>query len=129
MHRPGCDPESMTARDFVCDFCGQCWEEKTRPMVEGHRGSLICGSCLTLACRQVLVRNSGLVVPEHVACTLCLMNKTGDYWQSPVLAQTLPTGDVDVLPQPGACVCRWCIEKSAGMLEKDADAGWQRPRE
>lgn len=95
-------------------------------MVEGHRGSLICGRCLSRAYSQVMVRNQGVVVPEHVACTMCLMNKSGDYWQSPARVEATPVG-VDVHPEPGACICRWCIEKSAGMLAKDAESGWVKP--
>jgi hypothetical protein len=131
MHRPGAHPDNMDAADFVCDFCGQCWREDL-PMMEGHRGSLICGRCLASAYGQVMVRNAGIVVPEHVECTMCLMNKTGDYWQSP--AKAIPIfhpagerGDIDILPEPGACICRWCIERSAGMLEKDPAASWQKP--
>jgi len=118
----------MEAQDFVCDFCGQHWAQD-RPMVEGHRGSLICGRCLSMACRQVLVDNAGVVVPEHVACTMCLLNKRGDYWQSGTVVTAKPEdGAVDVEPGPGACICRWCIERSAGMLEKDPESGWKRPR-
>lgn len=131
MQRPGSDPENMRAEDFFCDFCGSHWDE-TRPMVEGHRGSLICGRCLALAYARVVVRNSGVVVPEHVACAMCLLNKSGDYWQSPVRTQLVTASDagpggVDIHPEPGACICRWCLEKSAGMMEKDAQSGWKRP--
>jgi hypothetical protein len=125
MHRPGSNPDAMDARDFVCDFCGQHWAED-RPMMEGHKGSLICGRCLAVAWRAVAVENAGVVVPEHIACALCLLNKSGDYWQSPLRVAVV--GDaVDTSPEPGACACRWCIEKSAGMLEKDPSSGWKRP--
>ena len=128
MQRPGSDPENMCADDFLCDFCGSHWSA-LHPMVEGHRGSLICGECLSRAYAQVIVRNSGVVVPEHVACTMCLLNKRGDYWQSPVraeLAAAAPRG-VEIQLEPGACICRWCIEKSAGMMEQDAASGWKKP--
>ena len=128
MQRPGADPENIAAQDFLCDFCAQCWSEE-RPMVEGHKGTLICGRCLSLAFDATVVRNAGVVVPEHVACTLCLLNKSGDYWQSPlrVVVEGGESGGVDVLPEGGACICRWCIERSAGMLEKDPTSGWKRP--
>ena len=132
MHRPGSDPEAMDASDFLCDFCGSEYGPD-HPMVEGHRGSLICGKCLASACKQVLVLNAGVVVPEHIACSLCLLNKRGDYWQSPVRASVVAPlageakGGVDIEPEPGAVICRWCIERSAGMLEKDPESGWKRP--
>jgi hypothetical protein len=74
-----------------------------------------------------------VVVPEHIACSLCLLNKRGDYWQSPVRASVVAPlageakGGVDIEPEPGAVICRWCIERSAGMLEKDPESGWKRP--
>jgi hypothetical protein len=152
MQRPGSNPEQMEPADFVCDFCGACWGED-RPMVEGHRGSLICGRCLSRACEQVLVGNAGVVVPEHVACAMCLLNKSGDYWQSPLRVEATESpaepagqdmgnsmghilghimghikGEIAIHPEPGSCICRWCIERSAAMLEKDAESGWTRPR-
>lgn len=129
MHKPGSTPDDMAAEDFLCDFCGQHWAE-IRPMVEGHKGSLICGRCLSLAYDTVVVRNVGVVVPEHIACTMCLLNKSGDYWQSPLRVLIVgegPDAAVDVSTEPGGCICRWCIEKSAGMLEKDPASGWRRP--
>ncbi|MFO0830415.1 MAG: hypothetical protein U0637_01100 [Phycisphaerales bacterium] len=126
MHRPGSNPESMAGSDFLCDFCGQTWADD-RPMVEGHKGSLVCGKCLSLAYASVVVRNAGVVVPEHIACVMCLLNKSGDYWQSP-LRVTMVGGAADIHPEPGACICRWCIEKSGAMLEKDPDSGWRRPQ-
>jgi hypothetical protein len=115
----------MHETDFVCDFCGQHWST-SRPMVEGHKGSLICGHCLSLACAQVLVHNAGIVVPEHIACTMCLMNKRGDYYRSPVLVE-VQESTIAAHDQPGSAICRWCIERSASMLEKDLDSGWKRP--
>ncbi len=127
MHRANADPENMLPEDFVCDFCG-CSYRDDRPMIEGHRGSLICGVCLSKAYTQVVLHNSGITVPEHIACALCLMNKRGDYWQSPVSAAVTPDGEVVIEATPGACACRWCVERSAKMLAADAEAGWKMPR-
>jgi hypothetical protein len=114
MHRPGVDPENMTAEDFICDFCHNHWTE-TRPMVEGHRGSLICGECLRQAYFEVFVAKTGLRVPEHLSCALCLMNKFEEpHYQS----TTIDT-------QPVAC--EWCIKRSAGLMERDPDANWKKP--
>ena len=125
MHRPGADPENRTEVDFLCDFCGSTWKPE-RPMMEGHKGSLICGVCLTNAYKQVVLANAGITVPEHIACTLCLLNKAGDYWQSATRVD-LQDGEVLVEPEPGNVVCRWCIERSATMLNKDAESGWKKP--
>ncbi len=115
----------MLATDFLCDFCG-CSYRDDRPMIEGHRGSLICGVCLGRAYSQLVVRNAGITVPEHIACTLCLMNKQGDYYQSPVRATATEHG-ADIEQAPGACACRWCVDRSAQMLAKDSEANWKLP--
>ena len=54
MQRPGINPENAEMSDFLCDFCRQEWTTAI-PMVEGHRGSLICGSCLTIAYTEVFL--------------------------------------------------------------------------
>jgi len=33
---------------IACDFCGRQWDEHY-PMIEGHRGSIICLDCLKVA--------------------------------------------------------------------------------
>jgi transcription elongation factor Elf1 len=114
MHRIGADPQDMLPTDFLCDFCGAHYSDD-RPMVEGHRGSLICSRCLAKAHTQVIEHNAGITVPEHIACALCLMNKSGDYYQSPIRATATPDGAA-IDPTPGACACRWCIERSAKLL-------------
>lgn len=81
-------------------------------MVEGHKGSLICGPCLSLAYRQVVLGSAPLM-EDHSSCTMCLMHKREPSWQSPA--------------HPDAWICSWCVEKSAKMLEKDPDTAWVRP--
>lgn len=112
MHRPGADPEHMTAEDFLCDFCGLCWAPE-RPMVEGHRGSLICGVCLAEAHRVVVLRGEGVRLSEGETCTLCLSPKDEPHWRGP--ASTRPAA------------CKVCIKRSGAILEKDAESGWTRP--
>ncbi|MEL7473600.1 MAG: hypothetical protein AAGK04_09810 [Planctomycetota bacterium] len=105
---------SATGNDFFkCDFCSSGWTED-RPMVEGHKGSLICASCLSLAYRQVVVVESGEAFGDHDACTLCLMHKEAEpMWRSPVGAE--------------AIVCRECLIRAAVTLGKDREYGWSAP--
>lgn len=81
-------------------------------MVEGHKGSLICGPCLSLAYRAVVLGGAPLM-EDHSSCAMCLMHKREPSWQSPA--------------NPEAWICTWCVEKSAGMLEKDPETAWVKP--
>lgn len=110
MRRDGTDEENAAMSDFLCDYCGSVWTEEL-PMVEGHKGSLICGVCLREAYRRVVLlnENSG---EEGYSCALCLLTKSEPAWRS---------------PSTGATACTWCIKKSAGMLAKDPDLGWKKP--
>lgn len=107
---------------FKCDFCRRGWSDD-RPMVEGHKGSLICAACLTVACAEVLIGKQGEMGvrgPVHPAsgegpwCTLCLERRAQLYWASPM--------------HPEVKACTRCIRQSASVLEKDPDFNWKRPR-
>jgi hypothetical protein len=111
MHRPGSNPDHMTAEDFLCDFCLHHWTPD-RPMVEGHRGSLLCGECLTMA--YVLAKSPHApTATEDAACILCLQHKPGPHGLGP--------------RADGPIVCAECIEQAARKLEKDKDCDWRRP--
>ncbi len=100
---------------FVCDFCRQPWDEN-RPMVEGHRGSLICGNCLSIAYTEVMYHKLDAPVDREEKCVLCLENGREDpHWRSPVHEESL--------------ACRRCLKQAAGVLHKDADLPWQKPRD
>lgn len=109
MRKAGTDDNNAQMSDFQCDFCGSEWAGEL-PMVEGHKGSLICGACLREAYRRVVLKGES-VAGEGYSCTLCLLTKSEPAWESAT----------------GAVACRWCIEKSAKMLEKDPDYGWSAP--
>ncbi len=111
MHRQGINPENATPGDFLCDFCGQCWADD-RPMVEGHRGSLICAKCLTLAFDELWNRLAGEPIPEGSTCVLCLERRDDPAWASPMNA---------------SLVCKRCAKQSVVMLERDPDSNWKRP--
>lgn len=112
MHRPGMDEHNATAADFLCDFCEASWADD-RPMVEGHRGSLICGKCLTLAFDALWNRGQGVPRPEAETCVMCLSPNDDPVWVSPVRDE--------------ARICKRCAKQSAVMLERDQDCGWKRP--
>jgi hypothetical protein len=109
MQRPGADPEDMRPEDFLCDFCGRCWSPD-RPMVEGHRGSLVCGPCLTVAWVEVVNHGQRSAMPG-TECRLCRETRDGPAWASPL----------------EAVACLRCIKQSAGVLAKDAESGWKKP--
>lgn len=98
---------------FKCDFCRSSWSED-RPMVEGHRGSLICAPCLSVAYREVVLHAGGEPPTPGVGCALCLQTNDTRYWASPL--------DRSVV------ACAECVERSARTMEKDPETGWSRPR-
>ncbi|MFG0326197.1 MAG: hypothetical protein ACF8SC_02885 [Phycisphaerales bacterium JB037] len=94
---------------FKCDYCLSGWSED-RPMVEGHRGSLICIRCLAMATREVLEGEGGVGASSGVACRLCLQTNDVRHWQSPM--------------EPEAYACIECIARCGQMLAKDPDIEW-----
>lgn len=120
MHRPGCDPDHLEMSDVLCDFCGLEWADD-RPMVEGHRGACICGSCLTRAYEWSATPQAVETAPVSPQptdapapmCALCREDRAEPMW----------TG----AGSPPALACRRCVRQSAAVLQKDADSGWKRP--
>jgi hypothetical protein len=120
MYRPGVDENDVQMSDVLCDFCRRQWTE-AMPFIEGHRGAMICGNCLSLAYDQVV--NAGeTTASSDYCCTMCrendadraALNRAGEPgWRSPM--------------HEDAAVCRRCIKLAAGALEKDPDFDWQRP--
>jgi hypothetical protein len=111
MHRPGTDPDNVQLSDIICDFCHTPWREDL-PVVEGHRGAIICGDCLTAAYRGLIFGESPPVDPGY-SCRLCLEQRSDAGWQSP--------------RYPDAAVCARCVRQSAGVLHKDRDYEWEKP--
>ena len=113
MQRAGADPEAMSADDFLCDFCARPWAED-RPMVEGHRGAIICGRCLTVAYAEVVLHGVGDARGPDEPCCLCLEpGRDEPHWRSPA--------------REVALACRRCLKQAAGVLVKDQESGWTRP--
>ncbi len=119
MHRDGADPERIQPEDILCDFCTRAWGEDVA-MVEGHRGSCICGDCLTVAWRAVVEGGlddapAPLDDPDAPSwiCTMCLEARSDPAFQSPV--------------RPEAYICRRCIRLAGRALDLDEDHAWNKP--
>jgi hypothetical protein len=106
------DTDAQGNEFFKCDYCLRPWAED-RPMVEGHRGSLVCSSCLTVAYAEVVNAGVSTAPPGGATCTMCLEARKDPHWQSPT--------------RPDEFICLRCIKQSARVLEKDAESGWKRP--
>ncbi len=111
MHRPGINPLDVRMSDILCDFCHAEWVE-SRAMVEGHHGSVICGSCLSVAFASVIVADANEAIPGY-RCTLCLEERQQSAWRSPAY--------------PEAFVCERCIRLAARQLARDDESGWSAP--
>lgn len=113
MQRDGADPDNIDMADILCDFCGQPWTHD-RPMVEGHRGSCICGSCLTVAYSELVIARVSSPLEPGEACTLCLeRDDDRPSWRGLIREQAL--------------ACSRCVKQSAGALHKDPDIPWRKP--
>jgi hypothetical protein len=107
------DPNASGNASFLCDFCHQPWSDD-RAMVEGHRGSLICANCLSIAYTEIIHLKLGSAVSPDEKCVLCLEHGRDDpHWRSPMYDE--------------AIACRRCLKQSAGVLHKDADINWSKP--
>lgn len=96
---------------FICDFCRHAWAED-RPMVEGHRGSLICGTCLTVAYTELVHLHAGAERAKSL-CSMCLEHRDQPQWESPL--------------HPEVHACIRCVRQAAGVMSKDEESGWKRP--
>ncbi|MDP7029318.1 MAG: hypothetical protein QF733_03765 [Phycisphaerales bacterium] len=109
MHRDGCDPDNVRPEDVLCDFCGAAAWAAGKACVEGHRGSLICGDCLSNAYRSVVLRQDELPSAE---CVLCLEVREEPAWRG---------------RRAEAAACRRCIKQSAGVLHTSRHWDWVKP--
>lgn len=122
MRKPETDENNVQMSDVLCDFCHVEWTE-ARPMLEGHQGSCICGNCLSIAYREVILHEQN-VAGAAFRCAMCLESEKdraaierGDEpgWRSPLYED--------------ATICRRCIKLASGALHKDADSGWRKPQQ
>ena len=119
MHDERCEGNDY----FKCDYCLQSWSED-RPMIEGHKGSLVCAKCLSAAYVAIVYAGQGEmgvagplkdVDATHAGpgCTMCLERRAELYWRSPLVDE--------------AFICRRCVRQSVTALEGDPDFGYTRP--
>lgn len=91
-----------------CDFCGTDWDGQS-PVIEGHRGSIICLECLKAALK-------GLAASEDkYQCVLCLREgilPTVKRWSHP--------------NHPDTFACQSCIQQAADVFDKDPDVQWTK---
>ncbi len=113
MQREGIDPESARMEDILCDFCRKPWTVDT-PMVEGHRGSCVCGDCLTIAYLELVVHKAADPAGEDEQCVMCLEQRDEAHWRSPAFEQAL--------------ICKRCVKQASGVLHKDRDIEWSKPQ-
>ena len=96
-----------------CDFCGQDWDE-IQPMIEGHRGSVLCLGCLKLAMDGS--------VPTEVGfdCALCLQSRDAGrkVWRH---AEAQPSDGLN----PQAALCFDCVRLAAKGFHKDKDTDFR----
>jgi hypothetical protein len=89
-----------------CDFCRTDWNGQD-PVIEGHRGAILCLECLKLALNALAPAN------EDFKCVLCLREPippTMDRWQHP--------------HSPSTFACRDCIHQAADVFDGDPDVDW-----
>lgn len=105
-----------------CDFCGTDWDE-VRAMVEGHKGSVLCLTCLEKALADAAPAD------EQFDCTLCLQHRDAGFrrW-------THPNPEPSEGLNADAHLCWDCIRLAAKTFHKDkeVDFRWdpsEHPRE
>lgn len=113
MHRDGINPENVQPEDILCDFCGDAAWSKGEPCVEGHQGSIVCGSCLTTAYQTLVLRGNEQETTEK--CRMCLEHREDPVWLGKI--------------EPLAPMCKRCTKQSAGVLTKSKHWDWSKPTE
>lgn len=95
-----------------CDFCGTDWDEVI-PMIEGHKGSVLCLGCLRHAMDDMSPRDE---LEDARPCTLCLQTPDADV---PVWAHPGPKNSPGLNGE--ALACRSCLRQAAKGFHKDFD--------
>ncbi len=70
MHRKGINVNNVQPEDILCDYCERSAWSLGEPCIEGHQGSIVCGTCLTLAFTEIVINGNGDLV--DLKCSMCL---------------------------------------------------------
>ena len=89
-----------------CDFCGTDWDGVS-PVIEGHRGSIICLECMKTAL------NGLCFAGEPFKCVLCL--------REPIPAAVERWNHAN---HPQTYACKSCVHQAAEVFDKDPDIDW-----
>lgn len=111
MHREGIDPENVQPEDILCDYCGKAAWSMGEPCVEGHQGSIVCGTCLSHAYTSLVLEGNEQETTEK--CRMCLEDREDPTW----------LGNIE----PIAPICKRCVKQSAGVLTKSKHWDWSKP--
>jgi hypothetical protein len=111
MHRKGINVDNVQPEDILCDYCGRSAWSLGEPCIEGHQGSVVCGTCLALAYAALVLNDEGETV--ELKCRMCLETREQLSWCSH--------------NDPDASICLRCIKQSATALEKSKHWEWSRP--
>jgi formylmethanofuran dehydrogenase subunit E len=113
MHREGIDPENVQPEDILCDYCGEASWSQGKPSVEGHQGSIVCGTCLTEAFIDLVLHKTARASTQK--CRMCLEPREDPIWLGSF--------------EPNAPICKRCVKQSAGVLTKSKHWDWSKPTE
>lgn len=120
MYRPGTDESNVQMSDVLCDYCHRAWTTD-EPFLEGHRGTMICGRCLSVAYVELHMGGDNLAVGDY----FCRMSQEGGEDRSALNRGDEPGWRSPVDPE--AAVSRMCVRMAAAQLERDGDHDWSRP--
>ena len=97
---------------IACDFSGEDWDE-VKPMIEGHRGSVISLASLAMAVEQAAESD------KPFTCTMCLRD-----FEPPIRCWRYP--DPPATANPEAVICWDCIQQADRSFARDPDTEWDR---
>lgn len=97
---------------LACDFCGTDWDQ-VKPMIEGHRGSIVCLDCLGRAVEAAAAADAAF------KCTMCQQDREP---ATPVYRNPAPDEQANI----EAALCWDCIQQADRAFSKDPDTEWER---
>ena len=97
---------------LACDFCGTDWDME-KPMIEGHKGSILCIDCLARGIEEAKPAPAGFM------CTMCRQDyEAGTKAYIPL--ERAPNAN------PKAVICWDCLQQADRTFARDKDTDWER---